>query len=28
LPANYQEFKKFFELLVEKQAEKIVLKKA
>jgi hypothetical protein len=27
LPANYQEFKKFFELLVDKQAEKIVLKK-
>ncbi|MCX7551783.1 DUF3858 domain-containing protein [Xanthomarina sp. F2636L] len=27
LPANYQEFKKFFELLVSKQAEKIVLKK-
>jgi|SRR5690554_128269 len=28
LPANYEEFKKFFELLVSKQAEKIVLKKA
>lgn len=28
LPANYEQFKQFFELLVNKQAEKIVLKKA
>jgi hypothetical protein len=27
MPANYQQFKEFFELLVNKQAEKIVLKK-
>ncbi|TYA57994.1 DUF3858 domain-containing protein [Formosa maritima] len=27
LPANYEQFKQFFELLVNKQAEKIVLKK-
>ncbi len=28
LPENYEQFKQFFELLVNKQAEKIVLKKA
>jgi hypothetical protein len=27
LPENYQEFKKFFELMIEKETEKIVLKK-